>query len=71
MSSGISKRRIVEPEGLPQSISVQQDQQVPGGDELAPGPDPENTIDLDSLGRLRSFFELLDKWDQEEKTDEK
>jgi len=71
MSSGTSKRRIVEPEGLPQSISVQQDQQVPAEGKLTPGPDPENTLDSDSLGRVRGLFELLDKWDREEKASEK
>jgi hypothetical protein len=71
MSFETSKKQIVEAEGLPQSISVQQDQQVPGEGKLAPGPDPENTHDPESLGRLRGLFELLDEWDQEEKTDEK
>ena len=37
---------------------------------LASVPDPKNTLDLDSLCRLRSFFELLDRWDQEENADE-
>jgi hypothetical protein len=71
MSFETSKRPIDAPESLPRSISVQQDQAVPAEGELAPGSDPENALDLDSLGRLRSFFELLDKWDQEEKADEK
>jgi hypothetical protein len=69
MSFKTSKRRIVDPEQTPRTISVRPDQPVLVENELAPGPDTENTLDLDSLLRLRSFFELLDKWDQEEETD--
>jgi hypothetical protein len=71
MSFESSKRRIDAAEDLPRSISVPQDQPVPAEGKLAPGPDPENTLNLDSLGRLRNFLELLDKWDQKEKADEK
>lgn len=71
MSFESSKRRVDAPEGLPRSISVRQDQPVPAEGELTPDPEPGNTLDLDSLGRLRSFFELLDEWDQKEKGDEK
>lgn len=71
MSFESSKRRIVEPERLPGTISARPDQPVLAGDELAPSLAPENPLDLNALGRLRALFELLDKWDQEEKADEK
>jgi hypothetical protein len=60
MSFETSKRRSVHP-----------DQPVSAENELASDPDTENTLDLDAVGRLRSLFELLDKWDQEEKTNGK
>jgi hypothetical protein len=71
MSFESSKRRLVEPEQLPETTSVDRDQPVLAQSELAPHPTPENPIDLDALGRLRTLFELLDKWNQEEKVDEK
>jgi hypothetical protein len=71
MSFETSKRRIVKSERHPRTISVQLDQPVLAESELASGPHPENTLDLDSLARLRGLFELLDKWDQQEKTDGK
>jgi len=71
MSFDTSERRVVEPNNPPRSDSVHQNQPVPAEGELASGADPKNNLDLDSLGRLRSLFELLDKWGQEEKADEK
>jgi hypothetical protein len=71
MSFETSKRRIVKSERHPRPISVQWDQPASAESELASGPYPENTLDLDSLERLRGLFELLDKWDQQEKTDGK
>jgi hypothetical protein len=71
MSFETSKRRIVEPEQLPRTISVHPDPPVLAEGELAPCQGPETILDLDSLGRLRSFFELLDEWDQKEKANEK
>jgi hypothetical protein len=71
MSFKASKRRFVEPKNPVQSNCVHPDQPEAARGELASSPDPKNTPDLDSLCRLRSFFELLDKWDQEENADEK
>jgi hypothetical protein len=68
MSFEISKRRFVEPK-LPGTISVHPDHPVLAESELVPAP--QNPLDLDALGRLRTLFELLDTWDQEEKGDEK
>jgi hypothetical protein len=71
MSFESSKRRIVEPERLPGTTSVHPDQPVLAESELAPRSAPESSLDLDSLGRLRTLFELLETWDQQEKADEK
>ena len=64
-----SKRRLVEPERLPGTTSVHPDRPVLADSELVSAP--QYPLDLDALGRLRTLFELLDKWDQEEKADEK
>jgi hypothetical protein len=71
MSFKASKRRFVEPKQPLQSNCVHPNQLEAAQGELASFPDPKNTLDLDSLCRLRSFFELLDKWDQEENANEK
>jgi hypothetical protein len=71
MSFESSKKHLVEPERLPGTTSVHSDQSVLAQSELPPLPAPENPLDLDALGSLRILFELLDKWDQEEKADEK
>jgi hypothetical protein len=71
MSFKASERRFVEPKQPLQSNCVHPNQLEAARGELASFPDPKNTLDLDSLYRLRSFFELLDKWDQEENADEK
>jgi hypothetical protein len=71
MSFESSEKRLVEPERLPETTSVHRDQPVLAQSELAPHPATENPLDLDALGRLWTLFELLDKWDQEEKADEK
>jgi hypothetical protein len=71
MSFESSKRRLAEPERLPGTESVHPDQPVLVDSELAAVPAPESPLDLDALGSLRTLFELLDTWDQEEKADEK
>jgi hypothetical protein len=71
MSFKASKRRFGEPKNPVQSNCVHPDQPEAARGELASFPDPKNILDLDSLCRLRSFFELLDKWDQQENADEK
>jgi hypothetical protein len=71
MSFETSKRRIVEPEHDPGYLCANPDRPVSPEGALTPGPAPEDALDLDALGRLRTLFELLDNWDQKEKTDGK
>jgi hypothetical protein len=39
--------------------------------EIAPASNADFGLDANSIAAFRSFFELLDKWDQEENQDEK
>jgi hypothetical protein len=71
MSSEPSKRRIDESESLPGNQSIPPDQPVSSESELTHSLAPEDALDLDALGRLRTLFELLDNWDRKEKTGEK
>lgn len=71
MSSETSKRRTIKSEQRSIVVPVPPDQPVAGESELVPTAAPENTLDSDALGRLRSLFELLDSWDQKETADEK
>ena len=66
-----SKRRLVEPERLPGTTSVHPNHPDLATSELAPHPAPDSSLDVDALVVLRALFELLDKWDKEEKADEK
>jgi len=43
---------------------------VQASTEVRPITIAENLLDAASLDALRSFFELLDQWDQKEKSDE-
>ncbi len=43
---------------------------VQASNEVCPIGIAENLLDAASLAALRSFFELLDQWDQKEKSDE-
>jgi hypothetical protein len=43
---------------------------VPASNEDRPITIAEHLLDAGSLAVLRSFFELLDQWDQKEKSDE-
>jgi hypothetical protein len=70
MSSETPNKRIVEPESHLGNPCPRAEQTVPTRSESTPSPAPENTLDLDALGRLRTLFELLDNWDQKEKADE-
>jgi hypothetical protein len=71
MSFKASKRRFAESKQPLQSNCVHPNPLEAARGELASFPDPKNTLDLDSLCGLRSFFELLDSWDQEENANEK
>jgi len=71
MSFKASKRQFVEPKQSLQSNCVHPNQLEAPQSELASSPDPRNTLDLDSRCGLRSFLELLDKWEREDNADEK
>jgi hypothetical protein len=43
---------------------------VPASNEVCPIIIAEDLLDAESLAALRSFFELLDQWDQKENSDE-
>jgi hypothetical protein len=43
---------------------------IPASNEVCPTRIAENVLDAASLAAVRSFFELLDQWDQKENSDE-
>jgi hypothetical protein len=71
MSFEDPNRRIIEPESLPGGPSVSLDQ--PTSAQRAPTrlAAPETPLDLGAMGKLQALFELLDRWDQQEQTNEK
>ncbi|HWO37649.1 MAG TPA: hypothetical protein VNO32_53420 [Candidatus Acidoferrum sp.] len=65
------KKQLVESEQYPRPIPLLPLQPVPEESVLAPNAALEDALDSDALSRLRILFELLDDWDQKEKTGEK
>jgi len=68
MSFETPKRRIAKLEQLSSPVFIPPDQSVLGESALVPTAALENAPDSDVLKRLRTLFELLDSWDQKEKS---
>jgi hypothetical protein len=71
MSFETVKRRTVKSEQRSNVVPIPAGHPVSEDSVLAPTAALANSLDSDALERLRTFFELLDSWDQKERVDEK